>query len=85
MVRPAVLFEATRLDLRMPAALISEVDFWRSRQPSLPNRSEALRRLIEIGLRVFEAPPGAETGGTGSDGNQTPPAGSIVSQRANAG
>jgi hypothetical protein len=28
------------------------IDEWRRRQPDLPSRSEAIRRLVELGLKV---------------------------------
>lgn len=33
--------------LRLPDTLVSKIDEWRRKQPDLPNRSEAMRRLIE--------------------------------------
>ena len=34
----------------VPTALIEKVDAWRRREEDLPNLSEAIRRLIEMGL-----------------------------------
>ena len=42
-------------DLRVPVMMsvadVSAIDEWRRRQPDLPSRSEALRRLVELGLK----------------------------------
>lgn len=38
--------------LRLPAALTKSVEAWASQQENKPNRSEALRRLVELGLTV---------------------------------
>jgi hypothetical protein len=46
-------FEATvRLNMRVPPEFWRTVDEWRRRQPDLPNRSEAIRRLVELGSKV---------------------------------
>ncbi len=37
--------------LKAPDSLMKMVDAWRAKQPDLPNRSEAIRRLIQIGLK----------------------------------
>lgn len=39
-----------RIELRVEADLLERVDEWRQRQDDLPSRSEAFRRLSEIGL-----------------------------------
>jgi hypothetical protein len=31
--------------------MLATIDKWRRRQPDLPDRSEAIRRLIELGLK----------------------------------
>lgn len=38
--------------LRLPPALTTSIDLWASQQDDKPNRSEALRRLVELGLSV---------------------------------
>jgi hypothetical protein len=54
--------------MRLPPALAERIDRWRRSQPDLPNRAEAARRLIEIGLAAEEihapkrAPGEAEEG-----------------------
>jgi hypothetical protein len=45
-----------RFELRMPPELLETIDAWRRREPDLPNRSEAIRRLVEIGAKVKERP-----------------------------
>jgi hypothetical protein len=41
-----------RVPVMMAAAEVAAIDEWRRRQPDLPNRSVANRRLIEIGLKA---------------------------------
>lgn len=41
-----------RIHTFMPASMVDDIDDWRRRQPDVPNRSEAIRRLVEIGLRA---------------------------------
>ena len=41
-----------RIQANMPESMILDIDDWRRRQPDVPNRSEAIRRLVEIGLRA---------------------------------
>ena len=38
------------LAFRAPPAFTAEVEAWAKRQPDSPSRSEALRRLVELGL-----------------------------------
>ena len=38
--------------LRLPPALTRAIENWASEQPDEPNRSEAIRRLVELGLTV---------------------------------
>ena len=40
----------TRFELRLPASMAAAIDAWRRQQVDLPNRAEAARRLIELGL-----------------------------------
>ena len=41
-----------RLQLVTSARFLKAVDDWRRRQEDLPNRSEAIRRLVEIGMEA---------------------------------
>jgi hypothetical protein len=38
--------------LRLPPALAAEVDKWAGSQANAPTRSDAIRRLVELGLKV---------------------------------
>jgi hypothetical protein len=38
--------------LRLSPTLGAEVDKWAASQPDAPNRSEAIRRLVELGLKA---------------------------------
>jgi hypothetical protein len=48
--RPAVESEA--VTVRMVADALKSVDDWRRNEADLPGRPEAIRRLVEIGLRA---------------------------------
>jgi hypothetical protein len=39
-----------RLQLIAPVDWLKRIDAWRRHQPNLPSRSEAIRRLVELGL-----------------------------------
>jgi hypothetical protein len=41
--------------MMMPEALLRAVEDWAARQPSKPNKSEAIRRLIEMALQYDAA------------------------------
>ena len=43
--------ETKRLNLVAPASWVRKIDAWRREQPDLPNISEAIRRLVDAGLR----------------------------------
>ena len=42
--------DVERLNMVVPAKWLKKVDDWRRREPDLPNLSEAIRRLVDIGL-----------------------------------
>jgi hypothetical protein len=42
----------SRFELRLPPELGDEIDDWRRKQPDIPPRAEAARRLIEFGLKA---------------------------------
>ena len=41
-----------RFEMRVTASFLKMVDDWRRRQPELPSRAEAIRRLVELGLKA---------------------------------
>jgi hypothetical protein len=43
--------ETKRLNLVAPSSWVRKIDEWRRQQPDLPNISEAIRRLVDAGLR----------------------------------
>jgi len=47
---------STRVHLMMSASELEAVHDWRRRQPDLPARAEAIRRLIQLGLTAKTAP-----------------------------
>jgi hypothetical protein len=42
--------ETRRVNMVVSAAWMKKIDEWRRQQPDLPNVSEAVRRLVELGL-----------------------------------
>jgi hypothetical protein len=40
------------ISLRLPVEMIAEADTWAAQQPDKPSRSEAFRRLIDLGMKV---------------------------------
>jgi metal-responsive CopG/Arc/MetJ family transcriptional regulator len=42
--------QTERLQMRVSADFLAKVDDWRREQADLPNRSEAIRRLVELAL-----------------------------------
>jgi Fe2+ transport system protein FeoA len=47
-----VRVETKQLALRAPISWVRTLDDWRRQQPDLPTRPEAMRRLVELGLKV---------------------------------
>ena len=43
--------ETKRINMVASAAWVKKIDDWRRQQPDLPNISEAIRRLVELGLK----------------------------------
>lgn len=42
---------STRFEMRAPNKWLALVDDWRRQQPDIPPRAEAIRRLVELGLK----------------------------------
>jgi len=40
-----------RFQMRASRAFLESLDKWRRQQPDLPSRAEAIRRLVELGLK----------------------------------
>jgi hypothetical protein len=51
MGRPATGRDPIRT-FRLSDEKVGEIDAWAARQPDKPSRSEALRRLIDLGMKV---------------------------------
>jgi hypothetical protein len=45
-----------RFEVRLPIDFLKAVDQWRRSQDDLPNRSEAIRRLVEAGIKAEKRP-----------------------------
>jgi hypothetical protein len=41
-----------RIPVMMAATDVAAIDEWRRKQQDLPSRSEAIRRLVELGLKA---------------------------------
>lgn len=41
-----------RIPVMMSASDVAAIDAWRRRQLGLPNRSQAIRRLVDLGLKA---------------------------------
>ena len=42
--------ESERVELRFDGGSLEKIDAWRAKQQDMPSRSEAIRRLVEVGL-----------------------------------
>jgi hypothetical protein len=51
---PKLSAEVKRVNTIVPAELLDRVDNYRRHLPDLPNRSIAIRKLIELGLEAVE-------------------------------
>ncbi|WOH79023.1 hypothetical protein RX327_24285 [Bradyrhizobium sp. BEA-2-5] len=49
---PKLENETKRLNMVAPASWVKKIDDWRRHQPDLPNISEAIRRLVDLGLET---------------------------------
>jgi hypothetical protein len=55
-----VLVNDRQLQMRVTEDFVRKIDDWRRKQPDLPSRTEAIRRLVEFGLEA-EATPKKKT------------------------
>ena len=44
--------KSERFEMRLELEAVAAIDEWRRKQPDLPSRAEAVRRLIELGLKA---------------------------------
>ena len=44
--------KSERFEMRLEPETIHEIDEWRRRQADLPSRAEAIRRLVDLGLKA---------------------------------
>jgi len=49
--RPKTTGSGTQIGMRWPEPLLKAIDAWRAKQEGKPERPQAIRRLVEIGLR----------------------------------
>ncbi|HEY0568485.1 MAG TPA: hypothetical protein VGD13_10250 [Xanthobacteraceae bacterium] len=43
--------KSRRFEMRFESGMIDRIDGWRAKQPGLPPRAEAIRRLVDQGLK----------------------------------
>jgi len=46
-----------RFEMRVSEELLASIDEWRRQEPDIPPRAEAIRRLVEAGLKALTAKP----------------------------
>jgi len=69
--KPRATTTGTLVGTRFQPDLLEAVDLWRKAQPDLPTRPEAVRRLVELGMRDADStlghsvPSAFKSGGTG--------------------
>lgn len=49
--RPAGRTQDTHFHMRINDEFLKEIDGWRRKQEDLPNRAEAIRRLVKIAIK----------------------------------
>jgi len=47
--------QSARFNMKISPEFLARLDQWRRKQPDLPNRSEAIRRLVDAAMRKREA------------------------------
>lgn len=52
-IRPRVGHDLKRLNFRVSPRWLAAVDRWRAQQPGIPNRSEAIRILVEWAVEHY--------------------------------
>lgn len=64
MTRAMEVHNPLRFEIRLSPQLSDKIDRWRRRQPDVPSRAEAARRLIDLGIDASPAPsPPRKVGG----------------------
>ena len=48
--------QTERFQMRVSPSFLRLIDEWRRKQPDLPSRAEAIRRLVERGINAPEKP-----------------------------
>jgi hypothetical protein len=69
------------IGVRLPLPSLDALDDWRKRQPDLPSRPEAIRRLIEAGLRAADPIP-IKNQKPGGGGAEKPPEPAVKPSRS---
>jgi hypothetical protein len=49
--------KSERLNMVISADELEQIEDWRRQQPRVPSRSEAIRQLIQLGLKAAKSPP----------------------------
>ena len=50
--RPKTTGAGTQIGMRWQAPDLDAIDAWRRKQPDIPTRTEAIRRLVALGLKA---------------------------------
>jgi hypothetical protein len=48
--RPKTTGSGTQIGMRWQETVLTSIDEWRQKQPEAPSRTDAIRRLVELGL-----------------------------------
>jgi hypothetical protein len=51
------------ISLKAPQSFLDKVDEWRAGQRPIPNRGDAIRKLVEVGLEAIKAQSEKPKGG----------------------
>ena len=52
MIRPTDDPKDSTLQMRVSQSFLKSIDDWRRRQPDMPSRAEAIRRLVQLALKA---------------------------------
>jgi hypothetical protein len=50
------------ISLKAPQSFLDKIDEWRAGQRPIPNRGDAIRRLVEVGLDALQKDKGEKPG-----------------------
>ena len=56
MANPPGRIQDRPFQMRVTEEFLRTIDDWRRKQPDLPSRAEAIRRLVDLGIKAPEKP-----------------------------